>query len=141
MELGEESLGVHLGITSKNIQLGNFVTGEWVSRWLIRKGSIEGTILIRAHFFESGNVQFNQKKTVNREFTFEESMSENAKNIMKVIEHVEGEIQSNLDDLFTEMPNGFFKHLRKIMPSHKAKMVWNINAIKMNKNLMGLNKG
>ena len=88
MELGEDSLGVHLGITGKNVQLGNFVTGEWVSRWLVKKGSIEGNISVRAHFFESGNVQFNQKRTVNREFTFEESMAENAKNIMKVVEHV-----------------------------------------------------
>ena len=39
------------------------------------------------------------------------------------------------------MPNGFFKHLRRITPLTKTKMAWNINAIKMNRNLTtGLNK-
>ena len=64
-----------MGITSKNIQLSNFVTGEWVSKWLVRKGEIEGHISVRAHFFESGNVQFNQRRTVKKEFAFTEDMS------------------------------------------------------------------
>lgn len=67
-------------------------------------------------------------------------MPENAKNIAKIIEQAEGEIQSNLNDLYEEMPNTFFKHLRRITPLTKTKMVWNINAIKMNRNLMGMNK-
>jgi hypothetical protein len=33
------------------------------------------------------------------------------------------------------MPNGFFKNLRRLAPVTKTKMAWNINAIKMNKNL------
>ena len=107
---------------------------------MIRKGEIEGTISIKAHFFESGNVQFNQKKTVRQEFVFTEDNGENAKNIMKVIENAEGQVQSNLNDLYEEMPNSFFKHLRRAVPLTKTKMVWNINAIKMNQNLLSLNK-
>jgi hypothetical protein len=38
------------------------------------------------------------------------------------------------------MPNTFFKQLRRITPLTKTKMVWNINAIKMNRNLMSINK-
>lgn len=38
------------------------------------------------------------------------------------------------------MPNNFFKNLRKVVPYSKTKMVWNINAIKMNQNLMQLKK-
>jgi len=38
------------------------------------------------------------------------------------------------------MPTGFFKKLRKIVPLTKTKMVWNINAVKMNRNLLGVNK-
>jgi len=67
-------------------------------------------------------------------------MASNAKNIIKFIENIEGDIQKNLGDLYEEMPNGFFKHLRRITPLTKTKMVWNINAIKMNRNLTGLNK-
>jgi len=140
MDLTEEALDVYVGITSKNIQLGNFYTGEWVSKWKVTKGSIEGSIAIRSHFFESGNVQFNQKKNVKAEFLFSESMADSAKNIIKAIERLEGEVQAALGQLYEEMPNGFFKNLRRVTPVTKTKMVWNINSIKMNQNLLGLKK-
>ena len=70
MDLSEEALEIYIGITSKNVQLANFYTGEWVSKWKVMKGSIEGSITIKSHFFESGNVQFNQKKTVRSDFQF-----------------------------------------------------------------------
>ena len=100
MNLTEESLDVHIGITGKNVQLGNFYTGEWTSKWIVRKGQIEGTVLIKAHFFESGNVQFNQKKNITKEFQFQEDMAANAKNIIKIIENAEGDVQKNLSDLY-----------------------------------------
>jgi hypothetical protein len=36
------------------------------------------------------------------------------------------------------MPNNFFKHLRRVAPLTKTKMAWNINAVKMNRNLLGV---
>ena len=140
MDLTEEALDVYVGITSKNIQLGNFYTGEWVSKWKITKGSIEGSIAIRSHFFESGNVQFNQKKNVKAEFLFSENMADSARNIIKAIERLEGEVQAALGQLYEEMPSGFFKNLRRVTPVTKTRMVWNINSIKMNQNLLGLKK-
>jgi len=67
-------------------------------------------------------------------------MAANAKNIIKIIENAEGDIQKNLSDLYEEMPNGFFKHLRRIAPVTKTKMSWNINSINMNRNVTGLSK-
>ena len=64
MEVTEEaSLNVHIAFTSKNVQLGNFFTGEWSSVWLVNKEKIEGKVTIRSHIFESGNVQMNQDKS------------------------------------------------------------------------------
>lgn len=140
MDLTEEALDVYVGLTGKNVQLGNFYSGEWTSKWKITKGSIEGNITIKSHFFESGNVQFNQKKTVSAEFQFSENMADSARNIIKLIERLEGEVQTSLGQLYEEMPNGFFKNLRRVTPVTKTKMTWNINSIKMNKNLMGINK-
>lgn len=85
-------------------------------------------------------MQFNQKKNIKSDFQFTENMADNAKNIMKIIERLEGEIQASLSVLYEEMPNGFFKNLRRVTPLTKTKMVWNLNAIKMNRNLLGLNK-
>jgi hypothetical protein len=50
---------VHVAFSSKNIQLSNFTTGEWNSVWKISKEKIEGSVSVRAHIFESGNVQMN----------------------------------------------------------------------------------
>ena len=138
MHQTEEALETHVGITGKNVQLGNFYTGEWVSRWKVGKNSVEGSISIKAHFFESGNVQFQQKKNFNLEFQFEQDMQQNAKNIMALIEKSESQVQSQLNGLYEEMEDGFFKKLRRIAPFTKTKMVWNVNAVKMNKNIMNL---
>ena len=40
-----------MAITSKNVQLSNFVTGEWTSKWVVRKGEIRGVVQIKAHFY------------------------------------------------------------------------------------------
>lgn len=52
MEVTEEgSLNVHVAFTAKNVQLGNYFTGEWGSVWLINKEKIEGKVTIRSHIF------------------------------------------------------------------------------------------
>jgi len=42
--------------------------------------------------------------------------------------------------MYEEMPKGFFKNLRRITPLTNTKMSWNINSIKMNRNLLDLKK-
>lgn len=57
-----------------------------------------------------------------------------------MIEGFECQIQKNLNHTYEEMPNGFFKHLRRIVPVTKVKMIWNVHALKMNKNLQQTKK-
>lgn len=57
-----------------------------------------------------------------------------------MIEKFEAEVQEDLNVLYDEMPNKFFKKLRKLAPYTKTKMSWNINSIKMNQNLLGSSK-
>lgn len=141
MEVTEEgTLNVHVGLTSKNVHLSNFCTGEWNSLWTINKSKIEGKVSIRSHIFESCNVQMNQDKNVSQDFVFSADMEENAIKIIKVIETQECLIQKKLGEIYEEMPNGFFKHLRRIVPVTKTTMIWNVNAIKMNKNLQQTKK-
>lgn len=45
-------------------------------------------------------MQFNQKKNIVKEFQFQEDMALNAKNIIKIIENAEGDVQKNLSDLY-----------------------------------------
>lgn len=59
---------------------------------------------------------------------------------MKVIEGAECQMQKSLGEIYEEMPNGFFKHLRRVVPVTKTTMVWNVHALKMNKNLQQAKK-
>ena len=49
-------------------------------------------------------------------------------------------MQKSLGEIYEEMPNGFFKHLRRVVPVTKTTMVWNVHALKMNKNLQQAKK-
>lgn len=74
-----------MALTSKNISIGKFYTGEWISKWKINKDEVLGEITIKAHFFEAGNVQFNQKRQLKQKFQFIENMHQNAVAITKII--------------------------------------------------------
>lgn len=63
-----------VGLTSKNVSIGKFYTGEWFSKWKINKDEIVGEVNIKAHFFEGGNVQFNQKRQLKQKFQFSADM-------------------------------------------------------------------
>ena len=81
-------------------------------------------------------MQFNQKRQLKQEFQFTADMRENSKKIIKIIEKFEAEVQESLNVTYEEMPEKFFKKLRKITPYTKTKMSWNLNAIKMNHHLL-----
>jgi len=51
-----------VAFTAKHLNLANSYTGEWTSIWKINKEKIIGHVAVKAHFFESGNVQLNQNK-------------------------------------------------------------------------------
>ena len=50
-EISEEGLILHIGLTGKNISIGKYYTGEWISRWRVTKDEIEGQAQVKAHFF------------------------------------------------------------------------------------------
>jgi capping protein alpha len=98
-------------------------------------GQLKGSIQIHAHFFESGNVQLHQSK--NFDFTVGRERSKaTVDTIVKLIEKAECDLQSKINDLYeNEMPNRFFKALRRIQPVTRVKMVWNIGIVDMKRNL------
>jgi len=66
----------------------------------LQKDVLKVQSIFKAHFFESGNVQFNQKKNFKKDFQFQEDMAENSKSIIKLIERFENEVQTHLNDLY-----------------------------------------
>jgi hypothetical protein len=46
-----------------------------------------------------------------------------------------------LSDLYDEIPDKFFKSLRRLLPLTKVKMDWNIGALGIRQNLQNMAKG
>ena len=80
--------------------MNNFITGEWNSLWKVSKEKIEGSVSVKGHIFESGNVQMNQVIKIEQEFQFTANMDENASNIIKIIEKFEHQAQSGLSQVY-----------------------------------------
>lgn len=90
---------------------------------------------IHAHFFESGNVQLHQSKNFEFVVSTERNASTSAA-IVQAFEKAESQLQTKLDDLYeNDMPNRFFKALRRITPVTRVKMNWNMAAYGMKQNL------
>lgn len=46
-------------VSCQNNKLDSFWAGEWQSTWTLEAGKLSGELMIRAHYFEMGNMQFN----------------------------------------------------------------------------------
>ena len=126
---------VHIGYTSKNLSLNNFYGGEWIGKWTLQGEHLKGSVSIHAHFFESGNVQLHQSKNFEFVVGGDRNKSVSAA-IVQAFEKAEGQLQAKLSDLYeNDIPNRFFKALRRIQPITRVKMNWNLAVVDMKGNL------
>lgn len=83
------------------------------------------------HYFEDGNLQMQTTKQVpdvNIEFSNE---SEFAEKVFQLVRAKESELQGGLEEMYSNMNNETFKSLRRVMGITKTKMDWNVNAVRM----------
>lgn len=84
------------------------------------KGQIKikkGKIRINAHFFEDGNVQLKEIKNIEEKLglTGNDPIGESAY-LVDMIEKLETKLQFGLDSIYENMPDYFFKAMRRILP-------------------------
>ena len=72
-----------------NVKLDSFWAGEWQSTWTVNNGVLSGTLMIRAHYFEKGNMQFNLDKTFD---SINVQNIASAKDIFSAIKKVEDKV-------------------------------------------------
>lgn len=112
--------------------------GEWVSHWKLEGNSLQGTIKANAHYFEDGNVHFNEEKKVSEQLSLSRTPSEIDSDIgiiMKAILKLENIMQISLEQFYEQMPDTFFRVLRRALPVTNAKMEWSTQALKVIHNL------
>lgn len=126
-------------LTGEKENLRNYWSGRWNSTWTCQLDadtcSISGDIKLHAHYFEDGNVQLISTKnipTVKLSFTNDDEL---AQSIVSNIDTSEGTVQRGLEDMYANMNEETFRAMRRLMPITRTKMEWNVNAVRLNKNL------
>jgi len=123
-------------IRGERVNLRNYWSGNWISVWRLAlspdgAASVDGSLKIRAHYFEDGNVQLQTTKA----HPATPLSPPLADALVSHIEAAESELQTGLEDMYANMTDETFKAMRRVMPITRTKMKWNINEIALNRNL------
>lgn len=103
-----------------SLNLRNMWTGEWISHWDISDSRLTGEVNIRAHYFEEGNLQLNQKK----EFTKPIAAGEDeawASGVARAIFECDDQVHKGMHSLYEQIPQTCFKAMRRALPVTQTK--------------------
>ncbi|CAG9328283.1 unnamed protein product [Blepharisma stoltei] len=122
--------GFSIFLASPVLNLRNMWTGEWLSNWKVVGNKIEGEINIRAHYFEEGNLQSNQKKECSKNIN-EGDDEAFAQAVSRAIFEFEDQVHRGMHALYEQIPQACFKSMRRALPVtqtkfseiHKTKML------------------
>ncbi|CUM68470.1 uncharacterized protein PRCAT00006195001 [Priceomyces carsonii] len=110
---------VKIVIIGQKLNQQNYYTGEWMSVYTVKDGSLEGSITLNIHYFEEGNVRMKFKDDV------KESLSElNASSILNLINATENKLTLSIVKNFNELNQKSFKNLRRLLPVTRSKINW-----------------
>lgn len=124
-------------VAGERPNLRNFWSGKWLSNWAVTlspgQAAVSGSIKVHAHYFEDGNVQLQTTKEVPSVAIPYTDVSELATQVVTHIESAETDLQKGLEEMYGNMNEETFRAMRRIMPVKRTKMEWNVNAVRMNK--------
>lgn len=110
-------------------QLDNMRNGQWRSTWTWTptENLVRGQLHAIVHYFEDGNVQLTTKRSV--EFSwdldkFNGEHDEAARNLLKMIQTKEDEVQVAINEAYGQLADTTFKKLRRQLPITRSKVDW-----------------
>lgn len=114
-----------------------YIYQSYQSIWHISYKYISRThahaLQVHAHYFEDGNVQLQTSKQISPVSLSFSSEADLAAKVVALIQSSESNVQAGLEDMYANMAEETFKAMRRVMPVKRTKMDWNINAVRMNK--------
>ena len=124
---------ISIVLVGEKKNLRNFWSGKITSTWTLDATSskLSGEIKIHAHYFEDGNVQLQTSKASPANTIPSGSEAELASGIEKHIREFETSVQDGLEEMYVCMNEETFKSMRRTLPISRTKMEWNVNAVKM----------
>eukprot|EP01083_Nonionella_stella_P084011 232413_1 len=118
-------------VSAKNLNLRNYWSGGWRSVYTVNTNQqgqteVRAVIKLNVHYFEDGNVQLitELKKSASVDVSDPESTGQE---IVGVIDTIETEFQSNLEEFYVKMHESTFKAMRRFLPVTGVKMKWKIH--------------
>lgn len=126
---------------AERIQLPKFHAGSWLSRYNITivpnlKIIMDGSVIIRAHTFENGNVQMNSTASLGPITIMNQSSSTTANVIVEKIQSWEEDhVVKPLHEAYDNLGSGVLKKLRRVMPVTRTKFDWNVASHRLHKNI------
>jgi len=126
---------LNIVVTGEKNNLKNFWSGKWNSSWAVstsgQTAKISGEIKLHVHYFEDGNLQLQSSKVVPATDIPFKNENDLADQLTKFIQSQESALQGGLEDMYSNMNNETFRSMRRIMPITRTKMEWNVNAVRM----------
>lgn len=127
----------YLILSSHNLNIKNFWSGEWLSLWEIKQESdkylLKGNVKLSTYYYEEGNVQFKLNKIYEEKVASNNNIKDDVSAIIKEINNNENNIQLELDVIYDSLSDEYLKPLRRRMPITGQKMNWSLNQIAFNK--------
>jgi len=122
-------------IAGEKTSLKNFWSGRWSSSWTVNVAdsscTISGDIKVHIHYFEDGNLQLQSSKSVAAATLQFSSEADLGQKIVKHLQTEETALQNALEEMYSNMSNETFRSMRRLMPITRTKMEWNVNAVRM----------
>ncbi|SCV00223.1 LAMI_0G03686g1_1 [Lachancea mirantina] len=114
---GESANEIVLIIVGTKYSPANFWNGQWKSfyRFNTQSKQLSGSIHVRIHYFEEGNVNFSNDKDVK---------AENVDDVASAIKDLEDNWEQEMEKDFFNLNEKEFKLLRRRLPVTRSKINW-----------------
>lgn len=116
---------ISIAISAEKIKhAGGCWSGRWKSEWVLKNGSLDGTVSVMAHYYEAGNVQMHTLKDIALK-----ADPSDAAGVVKQIEKSENDLHKALVKMYHTMGQTTFKELRRQLPVAGVKFNWSNSGV------------
>eukprot|EP00752_Nemacystus_decipiens_P018183 g16313.t1 len=125
-------------VSSRKYNLRNWWSGMWCGRYTVAVGDgsaeVCGTITVRGHYFEAGNIQLQTSKEVAAKTVAFSNAKSLAEAVVSYIRESESALHEGLEAMY-DNSNATLRSMRRTKPITADSFTWNVAKIRMRNTL------